>query len=186
MPVSRTRHLREVDLDAAAGAAGHLEGRGRQAGGSHVLDADDGVRREELEARLQEQLLGERVADLHRRALLLRLVAGELLGGHRRAVDAVAAGLRADVDDGVARPLRAPEEDPVRSRRCPALKTLTRMLPSYAGVERRLAADRRDADAVAVAGDPAHDAVDEVLHPGRRERPEPQRVQATRSAARPS
>ena len=46
-----------------------------------------------------------------------------------------------------------------------------------AAVERRLAADGRDADAVAVAADPAHDAVDEVLHARRIELAEPQRVE---------
>ena len=73
------------------------------------------------------------IADLHGRALLLRLVAGELLGRHRRAVDAVAAGLRADVEDRIADALGAAAEDPVAARRCPTFMTLTRMLPSYAG-----------------------------------------------------
>jgi hypothetical protein len=41
--------------------------------GAHVLDGDERARRHELEAGLEEQLLGEGVADLHGRALLLAL-----------------------------------------------------------------------------------------------------------------
>ena len=43
--------------------------------------------------------------------------------------------------------------------------TLTSGLPRVARVEHELAADRRDADAVAVAADAAHDAVDQVARP---------------------
>jgi hypothetical protein len=48
----------------------------------------------QLQAGLDQQLLGERVADLDGRALGLRLV-GELGRGHGGAVDAVASGLGA-------------------------------------------------------------------------------------------
>src|SRR3546814_11481142 len=68
-----------------------------EACGAHVLDRDDGVGRHQLEAGLDEQLLGEGIADLHGRALLLRVVV-ELGRGHGGAVDAVAPGLGADVD----------------------------------------------------------------------------------------
>ena len=55
----------------------------------------------QFEAGLDQQFLGERVADLHGRPLLLGIGA-ELGRGHRRAVDAVAPGLGADIDDRVA------------------------------------------------------------------------------------
>jgi hypothetical protein len=45
--------------------------RGGEAGRAHVLDGDDGVGRHQFEAGLEQQLLGEGVADLHGRALLL-------------------------------------------------------------------------------------------------------------------
>src|SRR5256885_893076 len=45
-------------------------------------------------------------------------------------------------------------------------------------MERRLAAHGRDADAVAVAADAAHDAVDEVLHARRIQLAEAQRIEA--------
>jgi hypothetical protein len=55
-------------------------------------------RRHDLEAGFEQQLLGEGIADLHGRALLLAaLVEGGR--GHGRAVDAVAAGLGAEIDD---------------------------------------------------------------------------------------
>jgi hypothetical protein len=50
------------------------------------------VRREDLQARLEQQLLHEGVADLHGGALLLALVLVELGARHGGAVDAVAAG----------------------------------------------------------------------------------------------
>src|SRR5204862_6406319 len=50
-------------------------------------------------------------------------------------------------------------------------------VPVVAGVERRLPADGGDADAVAVAGDAAHDAVDEVLHSRGVQRAEAERVE---------
>src|SRR5438270_353434 len=83
-------HTVEVEAHAGAGAAGHLERRRRQPRRPHVLDADDRVGGHDLEAGLEQQLLGERIADLHGRALLLRGFV-ELGGGHRRAVNPVAS-----------------------------------------------------------------------------------------------
>ena len=64
------RHLVELELDAEAALGRHLERRGGEAGRAHVLDGDDGVGRHQFEAGLEQQLLGERIADLHGRALL--------------------------------------------------------------------------------------------------------------------
>ena len=55
--------------------------------------------------------------------------------------------------------------------------TLTSGLPWYDRVEDELAADRRDPDAVAVAADPADDAVDEVPRPRVGRVAEPERVE---------
>ena len=70
MPVSRCGTSDDVDLDAGAAARSHLGRRTGQTGGAHVLDADERVGLHHLEARLEEQLLHERIADLHRRPLL--------------------------------------------------------------------------------------------------------------------
>ena len=95
------RHHRHVDLDAGAAARSHLARRTGQSGRAHVLDADERVGLHHFEARLEQQLLHERIAHLHRRPLLRRLLV-ELRRRHRRAMNPVAAGLGADVVDGVA------------------------------------------------------------------------------------
>ena len=92
--------LRDVDRDPAPRPARHLDGRAGQPCRAHVLDADQRVRPEDLEARLEQQLLGEWIPDLHRGSLALTVLV-ELRRGHRRAVDAVAPGLAPDVKDGV-------------------------------------------------------------------------------------
>jgi hypothetical protein len=63
------QHLLELDEHAAVAVARQLGGGARDAGGTQVLDALDELLLEELEAALDEHLLGERVADLHRGAL---------------------------------------------------------------------------------------------------------------------
>ena len=108
-------HLVEVELDAEVALGAHLDRRAGQAGGAHVLDRDHGAGLHQLEAGLEQELLGERVADLHGRALLLRGVV-ELGRGHGGAVDAVAAGLRAQIDDRVPDAGRRRVEDLVRLR----------------------------------------------------------------------
>ncbi len=54
-----------------AAPAGHLERAAGEAGRAHVLDGDDVVGLHQLEARLEQQLLRERIAHLHRGPLLL-------------------------------------------------------------------------------------------------------------------
>ena len=83
----------------------------------------------QLQARLEQQLLGERIADLHGGPLRLGFV-GELGRGHGRAVDAVAAGLRADIDHRIARRRRRAHRRCGPWRAMPTVIALTRMLPS--------------------------------------------------------
>ena len=95
------RHVVELDLEADAAARAHLAGGAGEAGGAHVLNADDRAGLHRFEAGLEQQLLHEGIAHLHVGALLLGAF-GELLAGHGGAVDAVAAGLGADVDHRIA------------------------------------------------------------------------------------
>src|SRR6185369_13570751 len=100
----------------------------------------------------------------------------ELRRGHRRAVDAVAAGLRADVVDRVADAggdtfndvggLGDAEAEDVDER----VARVTRL-------ERDLAADRWNADAVAVAGDAGDHAFKQTPRRRRFDRSESQRVE---------
>ena len=130
MPVSRCGTRVEIDFDAHAAARSHFAGGAGEAGGAHVLNADDGAGGHGFEARFEQQLFEERIADLHVGALLLRFL-GEFRGGQQRsAVNAVAAGLCADVDD----------RDCLRRARCakkslsfgamPSASTLTSGLPA--------------------------------------------------------
>src|SRR5207248_10546148 len=84
------RHKVEVDAHADTALCGDLTGRARKTRGAEILYGFDRVGFDELERRLHEQLLEERVADLHRWPL--RVVARtELEGGEqRRAGDTVA------------------------------------------------------------------------------------------------
>ena len=81
----------------------------------------------------------------------------ELRRRHGRAVDAVAAGLRADVVHGVADALARALDDLVGPGDAEA-EHVDQRIAGVALVEVDLAADRRDADAVAVAGDAGDDA----------------------------
>ena len=103
-------HQAGIDLDPDAAARRHLRARAGEPCGPHVLDGDDEARGDELEARLEQELLGEGVAHLHLgppRLALLR----QLLGGEAGSVDAVAPGARADTEEHVAHALgRGPDQ----------------------------------------------------------------------------
>ena len=64
----------QIEVDADAALAGHLDRRRREAGSPHVLDADDRVLGHELEAGFDQELFGERVADLNGGALFVGTV----------------------------------------------------------------------------------------------------------------
>ena len=171
------RDAADVDLDAAAAASAHLRCRAGQAGRAHVLDADERVGLHQLEARLEEQLLHERIADLHRGTFLRRLLV-ELGRRHGRPMDAIAAGLGADVVDGVADARRVALDERIGLRDSEA-EDVDQRIARIRVVERDLAADRRDADAVAVAGDAGDHAFDDAAVAravGTLERTEAQRV----------
>ena len=90
-----------------AAAVGHLGQRGGQPCRAEVLERLDEAALDQLEARLDQLLARERVADLHGGALVLVLV-GELLARQdARAADPVAAGGGAVEDDEVAGAARA-------------------------------------------------------------------------------
>ena len=65
------RHVVHLEVEADAAFRRHLDRRGGEARGAHILDRDDRVRRHQFEAGLDQQFLGEGVADLHGRALFL-------------------------------------------------------------------------------------------------------------------
>ena len=107
---------------------------------------------QQLEAALQQPLLLERVADLHRRPLggvvLVELGRRE----HRRPADAVAARARAHQHEQVAHPGRRAADQPVLARDAQAHRVHQAVL-LVGALEVDLAAHRRHADRVAVVAD---------------------------------
>ncbi len=154
-------HLVEVQLDADAALARHFDGRRRQAGRAHVLNGGDGARGHQLQRRLDQQLFGEGVADLHRRAFGLRLVV-ELGRGHGGAVDAVAAGLGAEIDHVMAGLGRGRIIDLVGAGQADA-HGVDQDVAVVTLVEVGLARHRRHADAVAVTADAGDHALDQTF-----------------------
>ena len=83
----------------------------------------------QLEARFEQELLGERIADLHGRALALRLGVELRRREQARAVDAVAAGREPTYMTGLPTPSPRRERSG-RARTTPSVNALTRMLSS--------------------------------------------------------
>src|SRR5918993_3099190 len=100
-PALAQGHAVGLDLDPNPAPRGHLGGRGGNAGGSEVLQRDQQVLIQQLQATLDEHLLAERVADLHVGSLRLRFI-GELVRSERSPVYTVPPGLRAQQDNEVA------------------------------------------------------------------------------------
>ena len=148
---SRASALCEIDLDAGAAAAGRFAGRAGQPRRAHVLDAGDRIGREQFEARFEQQLFLERIADLHRRPVFARFL-GQIARGKRRARQAVAPRLRADVKDRIADALRRAARELLVPQNAEA-KDVHQRIAFEAFVEINLAADGRDADAIAVMRD---------------------------------
>ena len=85
-------------------------------------------------------------------------------GQHGRAADPVPPGRRAVQDDEVARAgRRGQRQEPLLEQ--PDGHDVDQRIAGVRRVEHELATDRRHADAVAVAADAAHDAVDQVARP---------------------
>jgi hypothetical protein len=147
----------------------------RKPGAAEVLDAGDESLGEDLEAALDEHLLGERVTDLDAGPLGLLAFLERRAGQHADAADAVAAGLGADEDHPVARSGRLRELEVAVLEDADAERVDERVA-LVGRVEDDLAADVGQAQAVAVAADARDDAVDDALGVGVLRVSEPQRV----------
>ena len=102
-------HLGQVDLDAGTPASRRLAARAGEPRRAHVLYTGDRTGGEQLEAGLHAEFLHERIAHLHRAALLLGRFLGQILRRKRRPCQAVAPRRRADIKDRIADSLgRAP------------------------------------------------------------------------------
>ncbi len=142
----------QPDPHAGAGRRGGLGQRAGQPGAAEVLDADDELGVVQLQARLDQQLLDERVTDLHRRAALLAALVEGRAGQYGDSADAVPAGLGAEQYDDVARPGGGLVLQPV-DRQYTEAERVDQRVALVAGVEDHLATDVGQAQAVAVAAD---------------------------------
>ncbi len=156
MPVSRCGTKRRSISTPVPAAASHFAGGARQARGAHVLNADDRAGFHGFETRFEQELFEKRIAHLHVGTLLFRFF-GEFGGGHGSAVDAVAAGLRADVDHGIADARGLAVEHFVFTEDAQS-EGVHQRIAVVAGFEDALAADGGDAETVAVMRDAANHA----------------------------
>ena len=149
----------EVHVDPGPSTVRHLGQGGGEPGGAEILEGLDEAALDQLEARLDQLLAGERVADLHGGALVLVLV-GELLARQDAGpADPVAARGGAVEHDEVAGAARLGARKPLGGQE-PDAHRVDERVRLVRVVEHRFAADRGDADAVAVVPDPAHGAVE--------------------------
>ena len=141
--------------------ARHLRRRGGQPGGAEVLQRDEQLAVQQLQAALEQLLLGERVADLHRRALGLVALAelGARRAPRRRRSRRARSARRAARD--VAGPGGGAADQPL-VRREPEAHRVDQAVLLVAGLEVDLAADGRDADRVAVVADPGDGVLEQV------------------------
>ncbi len=143
-----------MDVDAGS-VPRHLGERGCEPGGAAILQRLDEPALDELERDLDQPLAGEGVADLHRRALLGRVVAKLLAREHARAADAVAPGRRAEEHEREPR-CRRPGARHALRRQQPHAHRVDEAVVRVRRVEDRLAADGRHAHAVPVVADAGH------------------------------
>src|SRR5205085_6052262 len=139
--------------------AGHLGERRGEARRAAVLERLDEPALDELDRGLDQLLPHEGVADLHRRALLSGAFPQLLTREDARAADSVAAGRGAEEEDEAPRPARPCARDALAREEADAHRVHEAVL-RVDGIEDRLAAHGRDADAVAVVADPGDGAAE--------------------------
>ena len=169
-------HGVKVEFDAKIALGPHFDGGRCQASRAHVLDSNHRAGFHQFQAGFQQQLFGKGIADLHRRAFFfrIRLEAGR---GHAGPVDAVAAGFRAEIDDGVAHSRRRGIENLVRPGQ-PHRHGIDQDIAIVARVEPHRSADGRHAKGIAIAANASHHASQQM--PGFRvlRRAKAQRIEA--------
>ena len=159
-PPLSPRDAGDVHLDAAPTSVGQLGGRAGEPGRPQVLHGDDPRVAGQGDADLHQALLEKGVADLDRGTSLTGGFV-ELDRGEGGAMDAVTAGVGTDQQDEVAgtgggRPGQLGLLDDADAH------GVDQAVVPVGLIEVDLATDGGDADAVAVAADAGHDAIEEV------------------------
>ena len=142
-------------------ARAHLAGGAGQPGGAHVLNADDGAGLHGFEAGFEQQLFQKGIADLHVGPLGFGGFA-EFLAGHGGAVNAVAAGFRADVNHRIAFARRLGVENLVAPDQSQS-ESIDQRIAGVAGLELGFAAQVGHAKTISVGGDAADHAFEHGL-----------------------
>src|SRR5262249_6816511 len=145
------RYRVEIERDAEIAFGAHLHRRAGEARRAHVLDGDDAVLGHDFEAGLEQQVPRERIADLHGGALFVGTLA-EFGRRHGGAMDAVAAGLGAEIDDRHADARSGGIENLVAARDTHRHR-IDEAVAVVAGVKTNAAAHRRYTEGIAVAAD---------------------------------
>ena len=158
------RDFRYIDHEAGPPARGRFGAGCREPGRAEVLDARDPIRMVvgKVEAGLHEHLLEEGVAHLHRGPQLLEARVGIGAGGEAGGtVNTIAAGIGADEHQQVARTFRLCARESIDGRDADA-HGVDEWVGGVGAFEEDLAADGRDAEAVAVPGNAGDNAVEEI------------------------
>ena len=119
---------------------------------------------DQLETRLEQELLGEWIADLNLRALGLALLR-KIRGSKGGTVYPVATGARADGNDRISDALRDGADQLVLVQQANT-HCVDERITLVRFIERNLAADGWYADAIAVVADAFHDSGEEVPNAG--------------------
>jgi hypothetical protein len=169
-------HGRQVHVHAVAGRGGGLRQRTRQAGRTEVLYPDGETGIEQGEAGLDQALLLEGVAHLHRRALRLGALLEPGRREHARSADPVAPRGGAEEDADVADPFGAREHQPLPGEHADAHDVDERVVP-VAVVEHHLTTHGGHSHCVPVAADARHHSLEQEAGPGIVERTEAQGIE---------
>ena len=154
------RHEVDIDFNACAATAGGFAGRAGEACGAHVLDTRDAAAGEEFEAGLEKEFFAEGVADLYGRSVFLGFL-GEFAGSEGGAGEAVTTGFGSDIENGISHALGGSACDLLMLEDAEA-EDIDERITRVAVVEIDLAADGRDANAIAVVGDAIYHAGEET------------------------
>ncbi|OIQ72383.1 hypothetical protein GALL_459930 [mine drainage metagenome] len=165
----------EIEIDAEIALGAHLDRRAGQTSRAHVLDRDHAIGLHDFEAGFQQQFLGKGIADLHRRGFFGRVVV-EFGRCHRGAVNTVAAGLGAEIDDRHVHAGGGRIEDLVGVGEADRHR-IDEDVAVITGVETHLPADSGNAERIAVTADAGDDARDEMARPGMFRRAKGERIE---------
>jgi hypothetical protein len=155
----------QVELGAQPGPGRGLAHGARDPRPAQVLEPLEEAAFDELERGLDQELLRERIADLHARSVFLGPVVQSCGRQHRHPADAVATGGRAEQDEQRALVDLPARRDEHLGRRDADAHHVHGGVRRMGRRELHLAAHGWDADAVAVAADPGHHALEQPSVP---------------------